>query len=340
MNTRSDNVGDEAQSRNSASGRRAAMLALILATVFWGCGFTWAKSAGETINAASGLQPGAPLGPIWVLAMRFTAGGLLWLMLFPSARRGWQVQDVSRSIILGLVLSTGMVIQHLGLDRTSEAVSAFLTSLTILFVPMMMTLILRRPPRAMIWMGVVLATAGVWLMTGAAPSGFGVGEVLGVACAVSYSVDIIIINYLITPERASRVTAGQFLVVGLTSIFICLFLTQGRSSLARAPALLMHRDVGLNVLLLTVFPTLAAFGLQFRFQPRIDPSRAALVYLMEPIFASLFALIMTGRGLATIAIAGAALIIVANGLVEAVSARAGSTEKGLVPVHVGSAIID
>jgi drug/metabolite transporter (DMT)-like permease len=340
MQTGSDKVGDEAHSHNAAAHRRAAVLALILATVFWGCGFTWAKSAGETINALAGLPAGSPLGPIWVLAMRFTAGGLLWLILFPGARRGWEFQDVVRSIILGLVLSAGMIIQHLGLDRTSEAVSAFLTSLTILFVPIMMTLILRRPPRAIVWLGVALATAGVWLMTGAAPSGFGLGEVLGVVCAVSYSVDIIILNYLITPDRTSRLTAGQFLVVGLTSLLICLFLTAGPSSLAHAPTLLLHRDVGLNVLLLTVFPTLAAFGLQFRFQPRIDPSRAALVYLMEPIFASLFALVMTGRGLATIAIAGAALIILANGLVEAVSARAGSSEKRLTASSVGSPIID
>jgi drug/metabolite transporter (DMT)-like permease len=321
--------------------RRAAVLALILATVFWGCGFTWAKSAGETINAAMGLAPGSPLGPIWVLAMRFLAGGILWLILFPAARRGWTLQDAIRSIVLGLVLSAGMVIQHLGLDRTSEAVSAFLTSLTILFVPLMMTFILRRPPRAAVWIGVILATAGVWLMTGAAPSGFGLGELLGLGCAVTYSIDIIILNYLITPDRASRLSAGQFLVVGLSNVVICLLLPAGPSSLAHVPSLLAIKSVGLNVLLLTIFPTIAAFGLQFRYQPRIDPSRAALVYLMEPIFASLFALLVTGRGLAAIAIAGAALIVIANGLVEAMSGKASSSGKeNDLTRAVGTPVID
>ena len=83
---------------------------------------------------------------------------------------------IGRSIVLGAMLSCGMIVQHLGLDRTSEAVSAFLTSLTILFVPLILTLALRKPPAPVMWLGVVIATAGVWLMTGAAPSGFGVGE--------------------------------------------------------------------------------------------------------------------------------------------------------------------
>ena len=67
----------------------------------------------------------------------------------------------------------------LGLDRTSEAVSAFLTSLTVVFVPLLMVVIVRRPPRAALWLPVGLAALGIWLMTGAAPTGFGVGEVLG-----------------------------------------------------------------------------------------------------------------------------------------------------------------
>src|SRR5205823_14404727 len=132
--------------------------------------------------------------------------------------------STGRSFILGSWRSTCMVVQHLGLDRTIEAVSAFLTSLTILFVPLLMTFILRKPPRAAVWVGVVLAGVGVWLMTGASPSGFGVGEILGLACAVSYSFDILAVNLLITPQNAARVSAGQFAVVGLITAVTCALL--------------------------------------------------------------------------------------------------------------------
>lgn len=297
------------------------MAALLLATVFWGCGFAWAKTAGETVNAVCGLANGAALGPMFILTARFIAGSVLWFAIFPDSRRGWTRQDLLRTLILGVILSAGMIVQHLGLDRTSEAVSAFLTSLTILFVPLMMTFVLAKPPRPILWLGVGLATVGVWLMTGAAPSGFGIGELLGLSCALVYSIDIIVLNYLITPASVSRLTAGQFLVVGVSNLIACLFLPGGAGALARGHELIAMPGVGINIALLAIFPTLLSFGLQFRFQPRIDPSRAALIYLMEPIFASLFALLVNGRGLDRIAMVGAALIIVANLLVELVASR-------------------
>src|SRR5215510_14450638 len=123
-------------------------LALLLATLAWAGSFTWAKAAGDGVNQAAGLPSGALLGPILLLAWRFTASGLLWLLIFPAARQGWTWPSVGRSVLLGLLLWAGQTFQMLGLDRTSEAVRAFLTSLTVIFVPVLMVVIVRRPPRA------------------------------------------------------------------------------------------------------------------------------------------------------------------------------------------------
>src|SRR5262245_9173742 len=114
---------------------RTATFALLLATLFWGCGFTWAKAAGAAVNSQMGLEHGSPLGPIWVLSLRFALAGLLWMVFFPGARRGWTLGGIGRAAIVGGFLAAGLVTQHLGLDRSKEAITAFLTSLTILFVP-------------------------------------------------------------------------------------------------------------------------------------------------------------------------------------------------------------
>ena len=60
---------------------RSATIALLLATVLWGCGFTWAKAAGESINHISGAGDKAPLGPIWVLVARFVIAGVFKMLL-------------------------------------------------------------------------------------------------------------------------------------------------------------------------------------------------------------------------------------------------------------------
>src|SRR5207253_1149015 len=132
---------------------------------------------------------------------------------------------------------------------------------------------------------------GVWLMTGASPSGLGVGEILGLVCAVCYSFDILAVGALLTRDNAPRVTAGQFLTLGVITLITAALLPHGRASLAPSRILELMSDprIGVNVTLMAVFVSMGAFGLQFRFQPRIDPTRAALLYLMEPIFASAFA---------------------------------------------------
>ena len=309
----------------SNPSNRNAILALLLATLLWGCGFTWAKRAGEVVNELTAAKRRAlcVIGPVWVLAIRFSAAGVLWLIVFPSSRRGWSWNLVWQSIILGFTLTLGMVVQHLGLDRTTEAVSSFLTSLTILFVPLMMTLVIRKPPPPAIWIGVVLAATGVWILTGGANAHLGLGEIFGISCAAAYSINIIVINKFVTAENVMPITAGQFLAMALMCAAICLASPHGPTTLTPSESLrlLSHPAVGVNVALMTVLVSMSAFGLQFRFQPRIDPTRAALLYLVEPIFASIYAYIAIHRGMTREAIIGAALILIANAVVELLQSR-------------------
>ena len=211
----------------------------------------------------------------------------------------------------------------LGLDRTSEAVSAFLTSLTVVFVPLLMVVIVRRPPRAALWLPVGLAALGIWLMTGAAPTGFGVGEVLGLACAVIFSAHMIALGEVARWDSPWQMAAGQFLSVGIGSAVTCLFVSRGSVPLTLSTqwAILIGSELWLYVVLLIVVSTMAAFGLMFYFQPKLDPTRAALIYLAEPIFAALYAYVAVGRTLSAIALLGAGLILAANVLVEILERR-------------------
>jgi drug/metabolite transporter (DMT)-like permease len=301
---------------NSNESDRKAALALVAATLFWGFGFTWAKIGGESVNAAMNLPNGAYIGPIFLLAWRFAIASVLWAILFRDARTGWTLASVRRGVILGVFLGGGLVVQHIGLDRTSEAVAAFLTALTIVFVPLLMTFFVRKPPTATQWIGVVMATAGVWLMTGATPTGFGVGEILGLSAALVFSFYIIAVNTIVPHESPARMALGQFAVAGLMTLVACLFVEAGPEALRESPRLLSLRPVWLNLVLLVVCTTVGSFGLLTFFQPKVDPTRAALIYLVEPIFAAAYAYVATGRGLSWISLAGAVLILVANVVVE------------------------
>jgi drug/metabolite transporter (DMT)-like permease len=112
--------------------------------------------------------------------------------------------------------------------------------------------------------------------------------------------------------------AGQLLSVGFGSAATSLFVDHGPTPLTPQVqwGIVTSSVIWLNMALLIVISTMTAFGLMFYFQPKIDPTRAAFIYLAEPIFAALYAYLAVGRTLSRIAIFGAALILAANVLVE------------------------
>lgn len=299
-------------------------VALLLATAAWGCSFTWAKAGGETLNEAAALPVGSPVGPLFLLAWRFTLAGVLWLICFPAARQGWTWATLRRAGLLGGLLWLGQTLQMLGLDRTSEAVNAFLTSLTVVFVPCMMLVLVRRPPALRMWTAVALATLGVWLLTGATPTALGWGEVLGVGCSIVFAGHMILLGELGQRDSAWRLAVGQFLSVGVGAAMGCVLLDRGLGQGGDTipwSLLAMQTQVWMYVLLLVAVSTMFAFGLMFHFQPQLEPTRAALLYLAEPIFAALFAYLVVGRGLSLMALCGAGLLLLANVLAEYWSLR-------------------
>lgn len=300
-----------------APSATTAALWLIVATALWGAGFSWGKVAQDTINRA-GPGAGSAVGPIFMLAVRFVLAGVIWMLVVPRARRGWTIGSVKRSLVLGALLAGGIVLQHLALDRTSEAVTAFLTTLSIVFVPLFSAMILRRPPTWVLCLGGAIALFGMWRMTGGSPRGFGLGELLGVACALIFSLHLLAVNALVPKDDPLRLLGGQFLVLGLLCFMTLPFLTGGLEILRpqRAMEMLSLPKVWPGLLALTFLSGIGAFGLMMVFQPRLDPTRAALIYLLEPVWAGLYAWLIAGSMMSPAELQGAALLLVANAFVE------------------------
>ena len=152
-------IRDRAPSGGAAPDARLAPLMLFLATLGWGFSFAWAKSVQETTNRCLGFSAESAVGPVLTLGVRYTLAGGLLLALVGRTRRGWSAAGVGRALVLGLLLGGALALQHLGLARTSEAVSAFLTSLTVLIVPLLMAIVFRKPPGR--WFVIACSVASV-----------------------------------------------------------------------------------------------------------------------------------------------------------------------------------
>ena len=241
-------------------------LALVLAALCFGGTFLVVQEAIEDVE------------PVPFLAVRFTIGALV---LWPVARRRPASPGELRDGLWGgLALLAGYLFQTIGLQYTDSATSAFITYLLVVVVPVLGFALHRRRPHLSTLTGVVLAVGGLVLLTDPGDgTGFGKGEALTVGCAVAFAVHVLVVDRTARKHDPIRLAAIQVGFVGLACAGPGAVLGgYGFTWPALAAAVAT-----------AVVATAAAFVLQVTGQRGVSPTRAALLLLLEPVFAGLLA---------------------------------------------------
>ena len=283
--------------REASSHLRRGDVALIVAAICFGSTFLVVQDAVELVE------------PIPFLAVRFSLGALA---LWPLAHRRPATPGLARDgILAGVALLLGYVLQTIGLQYTGSATSAFITYLLVVFVPLLALVLLRRRPHPVTLAGIAVAVGGLVLLTdpggGGASAGFGRGEVLTLGCAIAFAAHVVILGETAHRHDSTRLATVQVAVVGAGCLLPGVWL--GGYGFP-APALAAAAATALVA-------TALAFVLQVSGQRTVPPARAALLLLLEPVFAALLATIR-GDSLRPVQLAGAALILLAVVLSETI----------------------
>lgn len=278
-----------------AGARWQADLALGVAAFFFGTTFLVVQDAVEEAD------------PVPFLALRFlVAGGVLAVL---ARGRPATPRELRHGALAGSLLLVGYVTQTVGLQYTSPSTSAFLTYLLVVFVPLISLVALRRRPHPLTLLALVPSVAGLVLLTGGAGTAMGRGEVLTLGCAVAFAAHIVALGETAALHDPVRLTCIQVTVVGLAC---------AAGSLASGGVGMSWGAAGAAAFT-GVFATALAFFAMVWAQRIVRPWRAALILLLEPVFAALLAW-STGDGLTGTALAGAVLILVAVVTAEVVPA--------------------
>ena len=267
------------------SGTRAGELALAGAALCFGGTFLVVQDAVERVE------------PVPFLAVRFSLGALaLWPL---ARRRPSRAGEVRAGVWGGLALLAGYVLQTVGLQYTDSATSAFITYLLVVLVPVLGVVVHRTRPHRATVVGVALAVAGLVLLTDPSDGlGLGRGEVLTLGCALAFAVHVLVVAGTVDRFDPVRLAAIQVAVVGAGCAVPGLVL--GGYGFP-APA------VGAAAAT-AIVATAAAFVLQVSGQRTVPATRAALLLLLEPVFAGVLAGI-TGEPLGAVQLAGAGVIL-------------------------------
>ena len=268
---------------------------LVGVTAVWGVTFVQVKDA-------------VAIYPLFAfLAVRFLiASGTLAV---PAARR---VRTLGRDGVLaaafaGVLLGSGYALQTAGLERTSVSSTGFITGLYVVLTPLLALALYRVRIAGAAWLGVVLATVGLALLSGI-HGGSALGDLLVLAGAAVYSLQIVLME-----RYAPRYDALAFTLVEMLAAFGGLLVVAVAAGQLGVPRGL---TVWAALLVTGVFASALAFLAQTWAQRRASATQTALAFSLEPVWAAFFGITIAGDRLGTAGWIGCLVIMAGIVLAE------------------------
>jgi drug/metabolite transporter (DMT)-like permease len=322
-----------------------AVLLLVFVNILWGLSFPITKTINLQVDrhfdivaedSSSALRLSAAA---WLILIRFTSAFIIFAIVFRQILRRARIAEWWAGIQIGVFFYIGLILQIIALATIPASRSGFLTSLVAVFTPVLTAILLRVRPRLPVIVGVVVALLGVAVLTGlvvGSESGFSLaadawqawtpGDTLTTLGAVFFAGQIMLVDYHGKRLDAAALTPGMFVSTAVFAFFTFLlanpFVTE--TSPSGWLALSIRPQFWLLILALSIFSSVVAFNLMNTYQHYVSASQAGIIYTLEPVFASIAAMILPGLLSAAIGVdyanerlvmpmlIGGSLIIVAN----------------------------
>jgi drug/metabolite transporter (DMT)-like permease len=292
---------------------------LLGTTLFWGLSLplikNWQNAAG------AGRFPGGEfVASLTLIALRMLPAAVVLVAFQPRLLSGPSRREWAVGSLVGLVSLFGIVLQVWGLADTTPALSGFFTSVASAWVPLLAFIFFRTRVSRLTLVGMSVGISGAAVL-GFRPGAWqlGTGEWLTVAGSVLLAVDILLLDRLGRDARPGHLTLGFLLGHAVPALLVVGGMAAAHpwgANWVRATAgLLCNSSVLLDMALLTL-TTALAYHWMATYQPRVPASRAALVFLLEPVFGAVFSVAWGHDRLTLPLLLGGCLLLGGNLLVE------------------------
>jgi drug/metabolite transporter (DMT)-like permease len=267
----------------------------------------------------------ADLSPFLLVALRFTIATLVLLPFAVPFLRRMNRTVLWKGFLLGFLIYLGFILQTVGLNYTTASKSAFITGMLVIFTPFFQFILLKRPPRWSNLAGIFMVSVGLWLLTAPAGGGINRGDFLTLLCALSFSLSIVLIDRFTKEHDPFQLT---FLEIASPALFGWLALPFfERPVFSPTPFALF--TLGYTAILATVVTTYV----QTTYQRDTTPTRAALIFTLEPVWTALLGFIFLNELLGLKGLFGGGLIITGILLSELAGPIAARWQRAVRTAH-------
>ena len=263
--------------------------ALLAVAAMWGISFVWMKDILDQQDVYS------------FLVSRFIFAALVMLIINPRMIKKLNREILTKGSIIGSALGLGYIFQTLGLDRTTPAITGFITGLYVVLTPLIAALVLKEKLTIQAWFYIVLATAGLAVLSVTGWS-IGTGEFFVLISALLFAAHILLLS-----RWSKKFDAYALTFVQLTTCVIVARIPAGLNGYVAPP----DQQVWGVIIFTAVFATFLAFVIQTWAQARISATKVAVILTMEVVFAALFSVLLGAEPLTLRIAVGGSMVLIA-----------------------------
>lgn len=249
------------------------------------------------------------MGPFTLNAYRFLGAFVIGGLLSLRKLKGINKQTLKYSLLIGSVLVFVYIGATFGVKYTTLSNSGFLCALTVIFVPIIEILVLRKKPQKKIIFAVTMSLIGIMMLT--LKDDFSInmanlrGDLLCILGATAYAIDLILTEKAVSHEEVDAFQLGVF-QLGVTGVYMLVM-----SFIFEQPHLPTTPMIWGSVIFLSIFCTGVAFIVQAIAQQYTTAAHVGIIFTLEPVFAAVVAYFFAGEVLTAKSYLGAVIMMAA-----------------------------
>lgn len=246
-------------------------IGLLIAALIWGSSFPVSKIALRYYT------------PIFLTMIRYLLGGIILGIILNKKVLTITKHQLLGGTVCGVIFYFAYLIQVIGLKYTEPSKQSFLAALYVVMVPFLYWMIYKKRPDIFNIAAAVLTLVGIYMLTAGGSGEFNKGDMITILSTVFYAVHITVIGYLVKKMDPLILTFLQTITAGIIGLVVSLIMEPFPTEFSAVSIL--------TVLYLTIFCTIAAYGLQIVCQKYVSEMKTSIILSLESVFGTLLSVI-------------------------------------------------
>ena len=240
------------------------------------------------------------VSPILFLVFRYGFATFIFYLLFSKYLKSFSLETIKKGVILGLIVGVGILIQTIGVAYTTASKAAFITGMMVVFTPLSQIFILKKTPTISNVLGIFSVIIGFYFLTYPFESNINFGDILVLIASFLFGIYIVYLDLFTRGENSFQITFLQFITMAILYLICFPFETK-------------YLNINFEFLwmmgFMIIFATIIAVYIQTHYQKDTTPTKAVLIFSIEPVVASILAYYTLNENIGYFGIIGGSMII-------------------------------